>query len=286
MKKQFLQVAISGIPNAGKSTLVNHFVGCQVGIISPKPQTTRHSVKGILTENEKQIVFIDTPGAIKKRSSILEKKIAKEAWNSFYEADLVCILIDGTKGITQDDKTMVENAKKESIPVVFVINKSDLIKFEHKFLLAEKLNELYPESEIFSLSAKNGNGCTALLDYIKSKTHEGEWLFDKDSFTNQDSKTIAAEVVREQIFNFTNQELPYAVHCETEFFSENDEQIQASVIVFATKANHKKIILGKNGSMIRKIIANAATKLEEILGKKVQLKIFIKIDDKWQLKYL
>lgn len=277
-----LTITFCGAPNVGKSTLLNALMNCKLAICSPKPQTTRFNIKGILTnnENQTQLVLIDTPGIFKPKLSMLEKQIVKEAWQGLCGADLICVIIDGTIGLDKSALTILDKTKTNNVPIIGIINKSDLLKTEDKILLAERMWNTGRFVEIFSLSAKKNKGCDNLLKYFFSKAKVGEWMFDEDDITDKDSNFIASEFVREQLFLILEKEIPYMLSCETELFNQTSDGIEISVLVNVGKENHKKIILGKNGENIKKIIKRASQNIENILQQKVQLKLFVKTNKK------
>ena len=279
-EKESLVITFCGAPNVGKSTLLNYLLGCKLSICSPKPQTTRENIKGILTEGNKQIVFVDTPGIFKPKQSQLEKQIVKEAWKGFCGSDLICLIIDAERGFEASAKMIINKTKENNIPAICVINKADLIKFDDKVLLAKQLWETGRFQEIFSLSAKTGKGCDKLLDYFFANTKEGNWLFEEDEITDKDNNFIASEFVREQLFLLLQKELPYMLSCETELFKENEDCVEISVVVKIGKQNHKKMIIGEGGKNLKKIIRKASVNLEKLIGKRVSLKIFIKLQER------
>ena len=275
-----LTITFCGVPNVGKSTLLNRLIDCKLAICSPKPQTTRTNIKGILTKNNTQLVFVDTPGIFRPKLSQLEKQIVKEAWQGLCNADLICLIIDAKCGLNKSAINILEKTKTNGIPVIAVINKSDLVSFDEKVLLADKLWQTNRISEVFSLSAKTGKGCDELLKYFFSNAKEQNWQFNKDDITDKDSNFLASEFVREQLFILMQKEIPYMLSCETEMFTTANGVNNISVVVKVGKDNHKKIILGKNGSNLKKIIKNASKNLENILNSKVSLKIFVKLENK------
>ena len=275
-----LIVAFCGAPNVGKSTLLNTLMSCKIAICSPKPQTTRYNIKGILTNEDKQIILIDTPGIFKPKVSQLEKQIVKEAFQGLCGTDLICLIIDGTKGFNKSVLTILDKIKKNNIPIIGIINKSDLLNMEEKVLLSKNLYSTGCFEEIFSLSAKKNKGCNELLNYFLSNTKNGDWLYNQDDITDKDNNFFASEFVREQLFLILEKEIPYMLSCETEFFEDNTDEVYISVVVKVGKENHKKIVLGNKGQNIKKIIKNASINLEKLLLKKVHLKIFVKFDKK------
>lgn len=279
MKKR-LTITFCGAPNVGKSTLLNKLLDCKVAICSAKPQTTRYNIKGILTKNDTQLIFIDTPGIFRPKLSQLEKQIVKEAWQGFCGTDLICVIIDGKKGLDKSALTILDKTKTNGIPIIGIINKSDLLTMDEKVLLANKINETGRVVEIFSLSAKTGKGCNELIKYFIKNAKQGDWFYGEDDITDKDNNFLAAEFVREQLFKFLNKEIPYMLECETEFYEDNGKEVNISVVVKIGKSNHKKMIIGKDGRNLKKIIHNTSVNLENLLGKKVALKIFIKFVEK------
>lgn len=275
-RRKTLTIIFCGAPNVGKSTLLNKLIDCKLAICSPKPQTTRFNIKGVLTKKDVQLVFIDTPGIFRPRNSELERQIVKEAWRGFCEAELICLIIDGQKGFNNSVKEILKKIAINKIKIIAVINKSDLLSMDEKILLAEKLFKTGHFVDIFSLSAKTGRGCDKFLNYLFETANYGEWKFDEDAITDKDCNFIASEFVREQLFIILSKEIPYMLSCETDFFEDNGENITVSVVVKVGKSNHKKIILGVNGCNLKKIIRKASMNLEELLKKKVNLKIFVK----------
>lgn len=280
-KQKTLTIAFCGAPNVGKSTLLNRLLGCKLAICSPKPQTTRFNIKGIMTKNNTQLVFVDTPGIFRPKFSELEKQIVKEEWKGLCGVDIICLIVDGKKGnIDGSTKTIIEKTAVNNIPLIAIINKSDCLSMDEKIIFAEKLSKTKRFVDIFSLSAKTGKGCDELLKYLFNFAHEGEWRFDEDALTDKDNNFICSEFVREQLFIILSKELPYMLSCETEFFEENEHDISVSVVVKISKASHKKMILGANGHNLKKIIHKASLNLEKLLGKSVNLKIFVKLEKK------
>ena len=278
IEQQSLIITFCGAPNVGKSTLLNTLLNCKLAVCSPKPQTTRFNIKGILTKQNKQLVFIDTPGIFKPKLSQLEKQIVKEAWQGLCGTDLICLIIDGKKGFDKSAQIIIERTKTNNVSMIAVINKSDLITNDKKILLAEQLWKTNRFKEIFSLSAKKNKGCNELLKYFLDNTYKKNWLFEEDDLTDKDQNFLIAEFVREQLFLILQKELPYMLSCETEFFNQTQEGIECSVLVKVGKENHKKMIIGANGRNIKQIIKKASLNLEELLQQPIKLKIFIRVE--------
>ena len=275
-------ITFCGAPNVGKSTLLNQLLQCKLAICSPKPQTTRNNIRGILTKDDTQLILVDTPGIFRPKLSQLEKQIVKEAWGGMCGSDIICIILDAKKGIDSSAKTIIEKTKNnvDATPMIAIINKSDLISLDEKILLAKQLEDTGRFQEIFALSAKNGKGCSKLLEYFFSSAKNGPWQFAKDDLTDKDNNFIASEFVIEQLFLILSKELPYMLSCETEMFENNGQCITISVLVNIGKENHKKMILGTGGKNLKRIIRNASVNLENLLGLPVKLKIYIKLEKK------
>ena len=278
--RRSLTITFCGRPNVGKSTLMNTLMDCKVAICSPKPQTTRENVRGILTQGDCQLVFVDTPGIFRPKLSQLEHQIVKEAWQGFCGTDLICLIVDGSDGFDSSAKSILEKTKQSGVPVIGVINKSDLIDIDRKILLADEMWKTGRFKEIFSLSAKKNKGCEQLLQYFFDNAPAREWMFLEDDISDKDNNFFASEFVREQLFNMLQQELPYMLSCETEMFKETADSIEISVLVKVGKSNHKKMILGHSGSNLKRIIRNASRNLEELFQKPVRLKIFVRNEKK------
>ena len=279
-EQKTLTITFCGAPNVGKSTLLNRLLNHRLSICSPKPQTTRFNIKGIITNNKTQLIIIDTPGIFRPKVSQMEKQIVKEAWQGLCGAELICVILDAQKGVDASTRTILQKIKNNNIPMIAVINKSDLLTIDDKILLAKQLAETENFADIFSLSAKTGRGCEDLLEYFRAHAKPGHWNFTADELTDKNSEFLASEFVREQLFLILSKELPYMLSCETEMFEENDEYVKISVIVKIGKKNHKKMILGKNGINLRKIIRKASVNLENLFNKHVKLSIFIKSEKK------
>jgi len=282
--QKILTVALAGAPNAGKSTLTNYLVGEKVSIISPKVQTTRDLIRGIFIDGNTQIIFIDTPGVfIPKKARLLERKIVKTAWSGIGDADLVCLLIDSTEGLTQKVKVILDEFKKKEINNIIVLNKVDLVKKPKLLDLTKQITDYYPNfKEIFMISAKTGEGVDKLKDYLVKQAIDGEWIFKDDEITDAPIKFLASEITREKLFLKLNQELPYAVDVETENWEEfNNGDIKIQQVIYVLKENQKSIILGKRGRLIKEIGMEVREELSKFLNRKIHLFLFVKLKEDW-----
>ena len=279
-KKRSGFVAVVGRPNVGKSSIMNAIVGMKVSITGPKAQTTRNKILGIKTTNEYQIVFVDTPGAIKPTNKLGE--YMKKSIDSATEGiDLLMLVLDGTN-ITDADYKLLEQYLKGEVPVFVVINKTDIASFEKVYPKLEKLNEYKEVAEFVSVSAKTGKNIDLLIDKIVEKLPEGEFLYDKNDITDRPVKFLAAEIIREKALLYLQDEIPHGIAVEIMRFTEGKKIVTIEADVIATKENHKQIIIGKHGDMLKKIGISARAEIEEMLGTKVNLQLFVKVRENWQ----
>lgn len=275
-------VTIIGAPNAGKSTLINKIIGSKVAITSPKVQTTRVGVKGILTEGDVQVVFTDTPGIFRPKKR-LEKALVKNAWANMNDADEVVVVADATRKNDGETMDIIEALKHKQIKAILLLNKSDEATKEKLLNLAKTYYDTGVFSEVFMISALTGNGVDDFKEKIKSMMPEGPFFYDTDQITDMPMRMFASEVVREKLFLNLRQELPYAITVETDSFVEDAKgNIKIEATIYVEKEGQRKIILGKSGSMIKNIGQSARFELEKILGVKVNLFLFIKIKENWQ----
>ncbi|NQU56942.1 MAG: GTPase Era [Rhodospirillales bacterium] len=273
--------ALIGAPNVGKSTLVNRLVGAKVSIVSPKVQTTRTRVLGIAIRDQTQIIFIDTPGifAPKRR---LDRAMVASAWGGVSDADGVLLLVDALRGINADTQTILDGLKKQNRQVMLGINKVDLVKKPVLLDLAAKLSETGLFTEIFMISAETGDGVDDLMKYLAANVSQGPWMFPEDQISDMPSRLLAAEITREKVFLQLHQELPYAVTVETEKWEQrSDGSARVDQIIFVERPGQKAIVLGKNGSRIKKIGEASRKELEDLLGHRVHLFLFVKVREKW-----
>ena len=277
-------VAILGAPNAGKSTLLNHLVGQKVSIVSPKAQTTRMRIVGVLTEEDTQVGLIDTPGifAPKRR---LDRSMVQAAWQALVDADVLVLLVDATA--RQDEKTdaIIEELRKKDQRVTVALNKVDKVKPEKLLPLAQKLNDTGIVDEIFMISALKGDGVDDLKKYLMKKMPKSPWLFDKDQLSDLSSRLLAAEITREQLYRQLQQELPYAATVVPESWEEKkDGSVKITQTILVERENHRPIVLGKGGSRIKSIGQMAREEIQQLTGQKVHLFLEVKVDEKWQDK--
>ncbi len=274
-------VSVIGIPNAGKSTLINYLVGSKVSIVSHKVQTTRNCVRGIAIHENAQIILIDTPG-IFKPSKTLEKAMVSAALSSFEEADYMLHIIDvAIKNPIERNKIILEQLAKQK-NVILILNKIDKISKIDLLAITKEMNDAFPYIATFMISALNGKGVKDLAYYLAKALPEQPWIYPEDQISDMPMRLMAAEITREQIFHQLHQEIPYSVFVETENWENFDNgSVKISQLVYVQKESQKSIILGKRGSKIKAIGQAAREELENIIGQKIHLKIFVKVKENW-----
>lgn len=278
-------IAVIGAPNAGKSTFVNQVVGNKVSIVSSKVQTTRSRILGIALRGHAQIILMDTPGLFNPQSR-LDRAMVSAAWSGTQEADAVLYLFDSKKkGLSHDDEKTLTRLKElsESKPVYLALNKVDIAERERLFKLATDLNNFCPFVSTFMISALSGDGVEDVVAALVKNLPSSPWLFGEDQISDMPMRLLAAEVTREQIFVQLYQELPYAVTVETEKWEQFDNgDIRIQQVIHIERENQKSIILGKNGERLREIGTKARLELEKMLDRKVHLKLFVRVSERWR----
>jgi len=276
-------VALIGAPNAGKSTLLNGLVGAKVSIVSPKVQTTRRRVLGIAVEGPAQIVFVDTPGIFSPRPGRrLERAMVAAAWEGSEDADIVVLLVDVTKPDDADTGAIVERLRASGRRAVLALNKIDLVKPPVLLALAERFAATGIFAPIFMISGLSGDGVADLKKHLAEAVPAGPWLYPEDQLSDLPQRLIAAEVTREQIFLQLHDELPYASAVETDKWEERkDGSVRIEQTVFVQRPSQKAIVLGEGGQQIKRIGARARAELEKMLGRRVHLFLFVRVEKAW-----
>lgn len=275
-------IALIGAPNAGKSTLLNQLIGSKVSIVSPKIQTTRNVVTGICMEGNAQLVFFDTPGIFTPHPSrTLEKAMVSAAWGQLEDADLLCLLVDASRAVSDETKSIISTLKERKKQAILILNKIDLVEKPKLLELAQKFHEEGVFTDIFMASATTGDGVKDLRKFFAGKATPGPWMYPEDQISTAPQRFIAAEITREKLFLHLQQELPYNLTVVTEKFEERKNDIKLYQAIFVTRDNHKKIILGKGGSLIKRIGEEARKELGKVLGRKVHLFLFVKVREDW-----
>ncbi len=276
-------VALIGEPNAGKSTLLNRMVGAKVAIVTHKVQTTRARLRGVAIEGATQIVFVDTPGLFAPRRR-LDRAMVAAAWGGAADADVVVLLIEAQRGLTEGVKAILEELKNRAggRKVALAINKIDRVKAEALLGLSAELNAAYPFERTFMISAERGHGVEDLRRWLAEELPKGPWLYPEDQIADLPMRMIAAEITREKLTLRLHQELPYELTVETEAWEERqDGSARIDQIVYVARDGHKGIVLGKKGETIKQVGQAARAELEEFLGRRVHLFLTVKVRPGW-----
>ncbi len=274
-------VAVLGAPNAGKSTLVNLLVGAKISIVSPKVQTTRSRVRGIVMAGTSQIILVDVPGIFKPKRR-LDRAMVATAWTESNDADVRLLLIDAQKGIDDNTTMIIDNLQKNNQKTVLVLNKIDLLEKEKLLPLIQQLKDIPIFTQTFLISAKTGENVKELLDYLAAHMPVGPYMFPEDNLSDLPNRLFAAEVTREKLYMHLQQELPYSLTVETTNWTQTTKgDIKIDQTIYVEREGQKAIIIGKNGSMLKKIGAAARYELTQLLGQKVHLFLFVKVRENW-----
>ena len=281
MKSGF--VSLVGRPNVGKSTLLNSILHTKVAITSSKPQTTRNVIQGIYNDEETQIVFVDTPG-IHKPNHKLGKILNEGAYYSINDVDIICFLVDAIKGLGSGDKYIIEKFQEINKPVILVINKIDGLSHDEIFNKILEYKDLYKWNEIVPISALKNRNTDELIKVLKKYLPDNIKYFEDDMITNKSTSFMISELVREKVFNLTHEEVPHSVTCITENIIKDKDKRIINVAIIVDRDSLKKIIIGKNGEMLKKIGTSARHDIEKLLGTKVYLELYVKTIKKWRDK--
>lgn len=273
--------SVIGLPNAGKSTLINQLVGQKVSIVSRKVQTTRSRVLGIVTHENAQIILIDTPGIFDAKKT-MERAMVGAAFDALEESDMALHIVDASAKAALDNNRAIVKKLPKNKPVMLVLNKIDTTPKPELLKLAENLNAEYDYAATFMISALKGHGTNELLDALKSRMSEGPWMFEEDDVTDMPMRMMAAEITREKVFNQLHQELPTSTFVETESWENFDNgSIKIGQLVYVQRDSQKAIVLGKQGRRIKQIGQEARKELEELFGQRIHLKLFVKVKEDW-----
>lgn len=275
-------VAIIGEPNTGKSTLINALVGQKISITTPKAQTTRTNVRGILSDDKTQMIFIDTPG-IFTTDQKFEKAMVKAAWSGAGDSDAVLVMVDAQKGITEGLGKLLETLTPLSKkPLFAVVNKLDKVNKERLLELATALSAYKIFKEILFISALKSDGLADLQKTLAKVMPEGPFHYPNDAVSDVQLRMLSAEITREKLFLLMGQELPYACLVETEKWDEGAGRVVISQIIYVQREAHKKMVIGEKGAMIKRIGSSARRELEKMLEKKIHLELFVKVSANWK----
>jgi len=286
---KFGTIALLGPPNAGKSTLMNQYLGQKVAIVSPRPQTTRNRISGIYTDDEAQIVFLDTPGIHQLRGK-MNRFLLESAWNALASSDAVIVLVDAALYasklhlLDKEIKPLVKPVSETGRPVLVAVNKVDRIKDKPAMLpVMAKLGELWPEAEFIPISALRGKGTGELMEKVLEHLPEGPSMFPEDRISTAPVRFMASEIIREKLFYSLRQELPYSTAVEIEQWDEQSRPDMALInaVIYTAQKNHKGMIIGKQGANLKKIGTEARKEIAELLGIKVHLELWVKVRSGW-----
>jgi GTP-binding protein Era len=274
-------VALIGAPNVGKSTLVNALVGAKVTIVSRKVQTTRALIRGIVIENNAQIILVDTPGIFLPKRR-LDRAMVSTAWSGAHDADLVCVLLDAKTGIDEEAEAILTKAASVNHEKILVINKVDLVQREKLLALAQAANERMPFARTFMISAISGDGVDDVRTTLAGMVPPGPFLYPEDQMSDAPMRQLAAEITREKIYQKLHQELPYQSTVETDKWEERkDNSVRIEQTIFVERESQRKIVLGKGGATIKSIGADSRKELMQILDVPVHLFLFVKVRENW-----
>lgn len=274
-------ISVIGIPNAGKSTIINEMVGSKVSIVSRKVQTTRCRILGMAIHDNTQIILIDTPGIFKPRKT-LEKAMVTSAISSFDDADFIIHMVDAAMSEPIEKNKMILESLEGHKNVILVLNKIDKISRQELLNTTQIMNSAFPYQATFMVSALNGKGVKDLASYLADILPKEPWIYPEDQMSNMPMRLMAAEITREKVFHQVHEEIPYSVFVETEDWEDFDNgSVKISQIIYVQKNSQKGIILGKGGSKIKAIGQASRLELEEIMDQQVHLKIFVKVKENW-----
>ena len=280
-EQKLLSVCIIGKPNAGKSTLLNKIIGQRISIVTPKVQTTRSIITGVVTIGDTQLILFDTPGIFKAKKR-LEKAMVKCVWSSLNSADIIVLILDSGAKIDEMMDTIILRIKELGKKVVFLLNKIDL----HPKYYLDNLNYLIkncPDSHKFNISALTGHGIDGFIEILKNNAQKANWLYEKDDITNLSMRFLASEITREQLFLKLHQELPYNLTVENESWqNKSDGSVKINQTIIVSKESYKNMIIGQKGEKIKEIGTKARINIEELLGVKIHLFLFVKVRKSWE----
>lgn len=282
-------VAIIGRTNVGKSTLINKLVGEKVAITVNKSQTTRTAIRAIVNRENSQIIFIDTPGVHKPKTKLGETML-ETAYEIAEDVDIILFIVDcSKKEITKGDRIILEKIKEINRKTILILNKIDLIQKEDILKVIDMYRKEYDFEEIIPISALNNKGVTTILDAIEKNLKPGPAYYDIDEYTDQTSRQLVEEVIREKALQYLSEEVPHGIYVEVEKMklretTKGEEIYDTSAIIYCLRNSHKGIIIGKKGAMLKKIVTSARIELEKMLGTKLNLEVWVKVKEDWQDK--
>ena len=276
-------VSIVGVPNAGKSTLLNRMLGEKISITSKKPQTTRNRILGVLHRSKSQMIFFDTPGVFRAKD-VLNVRIVDAAFSTLGDADLVLVVVDVSRPDPDAEKYLVKRLKNQSKPVILALNKIDLVEKSRILEIIEKWSQIYGFKDVVPISARHGTQVDDLITTMEKMLPIGPPLFPQDALTDVSEQFIVAELVREQVFRMTGEEIPYATAVTIDTFKEKKggRLISIEATIHLERSSQKGIVIGKNGSKLKQIGSRSREQIEKLLGTKVYLKLFVRVQKNWR----
>lgn len=275
-------ISILGRPNVGKSTLLNTLIGEKIAIVTPRPQTTRNSITGILTKGDTQFIFVDTPGLHKSKNR-LGDRMNSYVYETAKGVDVAFLMCEADKMPGKPEKILLETISQSEIPCILVLNKVDAVVKEKNLPVMAAYASLFPFAALVPISAQTGDGIDELLAEAEKLLPEGEHIFADNELTDQPERVLAAELVREKLMRMLQQEIPYGLTCESEHFSvREDGMLDINILIVCEKLSHKSIIIGKNGSMLKEVGTKARADMEKLFGSKVFLQLWVKVKEDWQ----
>jgi len=276
-------ISIVGAPNVGKSTLLNWLVGERLAIVTHKPQTTRNKILGVRTENQAQMIFLDTPGIHRTAKAKLNQRMVKRAVEAINEADLILLVTDASKPFQPDEEYTISVLEQTKRPIILIINKIDLVSKDSLLPIIDEYNKRLNPVEVFPISALRGENMEELVPKIIHYLPPNPHYYPDDTLTDRPTRFIVAEIIREKVIQLTKQELPYSTAVKIESFKENTPNgiIRISATIFVERDSQKGILIGKGGAMLKRIGQMAREDLEHYLGSKVFLELWVKVSQDW-----
>lgn len=288
MNKEFFcgYVSIVGEPNAGKSTLLNNLVGLDISIVTHKAQTTRKNVKGVIVHDNYQIIFVDTPGVFRP-SNKLDNIFVNQVWKGINDSDIISLIVDGNKGLTENLKTLLKKFKNiNNKRKILLINKIDISENKKILDISRTLNDAFEFDKTFMISAKKKYGLNDFKFWIMSNLSKGPWLFPSDQVSDISNKKILTEITRKKIFELVHEELPYQIFVKHEKWSEfKNGTVKVEQLIIVANKRHKAVLLGKGGRNIKLISMSSRKDIKDFLGKEVHLFLRVKVIDNWYKKH-
>ncbi|WP_338363640.1 GTPase Era [Candidatus Xenohaliotis californiensis] len=279
-------MTLLGPTNAGKSTMLNWFVGERISVVTPKVQTTRQKIRAIYTKGDTQLIFIDAPGIFKTKK-IIEKFMVNQAWDALLDGDIVLLVVDVKKGLDSNLRSTFQRLSSfADSRMILVLNKVDLVHKPKLLPIIAELSKLHSFEKVFMVSATKGDGMNGLLLYLESIATPSPWLYEPDSMTDVSSSFFATEVTRKHLLMALERELPYALNVEGEKWEESDSNVIIHQVIYVKSERHRKIVIGANGNMLKIVGVKARRELSYLLDKNVSLYLFVKVFPKWEVDFV